>query len=390
MASIVTDTISAFVEGASDAGFAVDENLTIVGWNRRASDLLGYTQEQAIGQHCADILQAMCSNGEPLCVPGCSADHCFRENEPFEARACKVPHKNGSWIPVSLSSVAISKSLQASLHSDAIAVVYVHGKDGQKDHPLTDPTLRIFTLGHFGLNVGAKDLAVEHWERKQSLTVLKYLAAHRGRTVPRDVLIDCLWPTADELNGRKRLKATIYSLRQQLRAAGLGEHVVETANEAYLLRCEATWVDTDVFERCIAEGDTSLREKRWGDALKHYREAERLYRGDYLEEDIHSDWCAEERERFRQIHMEMLINMADCHDARSEYAEAAAVYRKILTCDSCRESTHRALMECLVQLGHPESALAQYRYCQDVLTQELDVEPMPETTGLYLRILADS
>lgn len=388
MDDLVGDTISAFVEGASNAAFAVDRSLAIVGWNSGASELLGYGPKEAIGQHCSDVLQAVYSNGEPLCVSGCGGGYCFRKNEPFEAHACMAHRRDGEWVSINLSSVAISKEVRRSLESEAVAIIYVHRRGSQDVKLLTDRILRIYTFGRFGLVVGDKDLAAEHWERKQSLTILKLLASRAGQSVPRDVLIDCIWPEVDEDSGRKRLKATVYSLRQQLRLAGLDEHVIETANEAYVLRREAIWVDTEVFETCNAEGDARLRDGQWDEALACYKEADHLYRGEYLEEDIHSEWCAEERERFRQIHMEMLINMAECHEQQDEYAEAVAVYRKILSYDSCRENTHRALMQCLLRLGHPDSAIAQYRHCCHVLARELDVEPMPETEALYRSILS--
>lgn len=388
MDDLANDTISAFVEGASDAAFAVDSRLGVVAWNRGACELLGYQVEEVVGRDCSDVVQAVYSNGDPLCAPGCGGGCCFRQSEPFEARACMALRRDGQWIAVDFSSVVIPRGVQDSLHSDAIAVVYVRPLEKQNNNVLTDRILRIFAFGHFGLIAGGKDLSTEHWERKQSLTILKVLAAHPGRAVPRDVLIDCLWPEVGETSGRKRLKATVYSLRQQLRAAGLGGQVVETANEAYLLRREAIWVDTEAFEKFNAEGDTRLREERWDEALKCYEEAEHLYRGEYLEEDIHAEWCAEERERFSQIHMDMLVNVALCHERRAEYDKAATAYRKILECDSCRESTHRALMECLVRLGQADSAITQYRQCRDILAHELDVEPMPETELLYRRILA--
>lgn len=388
MDDLAKDTISAFMEGASDAAFAVDGSLAIVGWNRWASELLGYLPREVLGRHCSDVLQAVYSNGEPLCAPGCGGGTCFHRNKPFEVRKCMAPRRDGAWVELSISSVAIPEGVQALLDSEAVAIIYIHCDDENNKQLSTDQALRIFTFGHFGLIVGGKDLATEHWERKQSLTILKYLAAHPGRAVPRDVLIDCLWPDIDELTGRKRLKATIYSLRQQLRAAGLDGQVIETANEAYVLRREAIWVDSQVFENCNATGDSRLRDHDWDEALLHYQKAEQLYRGEYLEEDIHTEWCAEERERLRQIHMEMLINMGECHERRSEYAEAVSVYRKVLAIDSCRESTHRALMKCLLLLDHPDSAIAQYRRCRIVLERELDVKPMPETEALYLKILA--
>ena len=131
-----------------------------------------------------------------------------------------------------------------------------------------------------------------------------------------------------------------------------------------------------------------MRQEQWEDALHSYREAQRLYRGDYMEENIHADWCAEERARLREVHLEMLASMAECYAACDRYAEAVSLYRSILVDDPCREGIHRMLMGHLARLGHFDSAIAQYHHCARILAEELDVEPMPETRRLYERILA--
>ncbi len=107
-----------------------------------------------------------------------------------------------------------------------------------------------------------------------------------------------------------------------------------------------------------------------------------------MEENIHADWCAEERDRLREVHLEMLTSMAECYAACGRYAEAVSVYRSILVDDPCRERVHRTLMTHLVRLGHFDSAVAQYHHCARILGEELDVEPMPETRRLYEQILA--
>jgi two-component SAPR family response regulator len=220
------------------------------------------------------------------------------------------------------------------------------------------------------------------------VTLLKFLVAHLGRAVPREVLSECLWPDADERSGRERLKVTVYALRRQLRAAGMTEDIVETAGEAYVLRREAVWVDAEAFERCIAEGAVRQRQRRWDEALQCYGEAQRLFRGDYMEEDVYADWCAEERERLREVYLEMLASTAECHAELGHYAEAVQVCRTALVRDSCRESFHRALMENLIRLGRADWAIVQYHRCRRVLADKLGVEPMRETQGLYRKILA--
>jgi DNA-binding SARP family transcriptional activator len=376
------------VDYASDAAFAIDGEQRIVAWNYRIRRLLGYTRKEVLGKHCSDVLQAVLPDGEPLCVPGCEGARCFERFQPFEATACLAPHKDSHWVPLDIASVVMSKRARNGDQVTGVAAIFLHNNREKAELPLAGTRLRIFTFGRFGLSAGSHGLNVEKWERKQALTLMKILVAQLGRAVPREVLIDVLWPEADERAGWERLKVTMSSLRRQLRAAGIGGEVVETCGKAYVLRREAVWVDAQAYEACIADGAACRGRKRWAAAIDHFREARRLYRGHYMSEDLHADWCAEERERLREIHLENLADMAECHAELGQYAEAVAVCRTILVDDPCREGIHRTLMEYLLCLGHTDSARAQYHHCRRILADELGVEPMPETQEIYRRIIA--
>ncbi len=384
-----SDAALALVDCASDAAFAIDGNLTIVNWNRAARQSLGYAASEAIGQHCSDVLQAVYAHGEPMCVPNCEGDRCFRHHTPFSAPACYARHKDGGWIPVNIASVVMSERVQKFDGSSVLAVIFMRGQGEKQARPLVPQTLQIFTFGRFGLATGGHRIATEKWQRKQqALTLLKLLVARVGRAVSREVLSEWLWPEADERSGRERLKVTIYALRHQLRAAGLNEEIIETIDGAYLLRREAVWIDVEAFTLRATDGSAHQRQEQWEDALHSYTEARRLYRGDYMEENIHADWCAEERGRLREIYLEMLSSMAECYAATDRYDEAVSVCRSILVDDPCREGVHRTLMAYLARLGHFDSAVAQYHHCARILAEELDVEPMSETRRLYEQILA--
>ena len=180
----------------------------------------------------------------------------------------------------------------------------------------------------------------------------------------------------------------MYYLRTQLRASGADEDTVQTVGSAYLLRRDAVWMDSENFEKLVSKGRVLQDKNRYEEAVQCYDEAQCLYRGDYLEQDVYDDWCAEERVRLGEIYMEMMTRKAECHAEQNEYDKAVDVCRKGLVKDCCRESLHRSLMKYLVQLGRTDSAIAQFRQCQTVLEREFGVEPMPETKHLHEQILA--
>lgn len=382
-----TAGVSQWIEGASDAAFAVDDRNQVAAWNRGAEELLGYAPDEVIGRRCAEVLQSVLPGGEPLCMPNCELFRCFRECHPCGVPSCRVRRKNGDWVSVAYSSLVMPGQAPGPPSGAVVAVVFLRENEERQAGARPRGVLQIFALGKFGLAANGSGVALEKWKRRQAVTLLKLLVTQLDRPVHRDRILDYLWPDVDEERGWGRLKVTMYYLRTQLRACGAGEDAVRTVGDAYLLRRDAVWVDAENFERLVAEGRTLQGKGRGDEALRCYDEAQFLYRGNYLEQDTFADWCAEERERLGEIYMEMLTRKAECHAQRSEYVEAAQVCRKGLVHDPCRESFHRGLMQYLVRLGRADWAIAQYRHCHAVLAREFGVEPMPETQRLYEEIL---
>ena len=374
------------IEFASDAAFAIDADAKIVAWNAPAQRLLGHTPTEAIGRHCGDVLQATLPGGEPLCHPDCDVLQCFRDCRPYGVSDCRLRHRDGEWVTTSIASVAMSERARRLYADKVMAVIFI--RDGATATPVPKHhTLQVFTLGGFGMVVAGRSIDIGKWKRKKAVTLLKYLITQVNRPVHRERLLDCLWPDVEESQGWGRLKVTMYYLRRELRASGASDDVVKTVGNAYLLRCDAVWVDVDVFERLVTEGRALQDQAQWSDSLDRYVEARNLYRGDYLEEETFADWCAEERERVHELYLEMLGRTAECHAELGQYAEAVQICRKALVSDPCRENFHCALMEYMVSYGRPDLALAQYRYCQQVLAREFGAEPLSETQRLYQKIL---
>jgi PAS domain S-box-containing protein len=381
--------VSELVEFASDAALAIDDRHQVAAWNRGAEQLLGYTPDEVIGRRCAEVLQAILPGGEPLCMPDCEIFRCYRNCHPRGVPTCRIRSKNGNWVTVSYSSLVMPRQTQPTGNATIVAVVFLREKEAGHVQALPHGALQVFAFGRFGLAADGRGVAVEKWKRKQAVTLLKYLVTQLDRPVHRERILGCLWPDVDEDRGWGRLKVTMYYLRSQLRATGVGEDVVQTVGDAYLLRRDAVWVDAESFEKLVAEGRALQSQGRWDEALRCYDEAQFIYRGDYLEQDVFADWCAEERERLSEICLEMLIRKAECHAEFGQYVEAVQVCRKALVQDPCRESFHCALMTYLARLGRPDRAVAQFRHCQTVLAREFGVEPMPETQRLYRQILEE-
>lgn len=380
------------VDLASDAAFAVNQRCHVAAWNQQAQDMLGYSPDEVIGRSCSDILRAVLPGGEPLCAPRCEPFRCFQSCKPRSIVSCRIRRKDGDWRTVRYSSLVTPAQKQQTSNDAVVAVVFLHDQEREQE-PVAqeqEQALRVFTLGGFGLSMAGQGVGIDKWVRKQSLTLLKYLVTNRGRPVHREKILGCLWPETDTQRGWDRLKVTISYLRQQLRELGMDDDALTTVGKAYLLRRDAILVDAEIFENLIAEGHELLSRHQRDEALLRFNEADVLYRGHYLEEDIFADWCAEERERLRELHLEMLADIVQCHASSGDLAEAARLCRRALVEEPCRESFHATLMDYLARLGHADQAAAQYAACQQILARELGVEPMPQTQRLYRNIVKDT
>ena len=380
--------LRSLVDRASDAALAIDGRMRVVAWNARAESLLGYSRQEALDQPCGAILQAVLPDHAPLCAPACEGKRCFARHAPFNVPDCSLRHKDGRWVQATIGSLVFPVSRGGHAAAAALAIVLLRPQEEAARLAPADGNLRVLTFGRFELSAHGRDLPIDRWHRRHALTLLKILVTHRHEALHREYLIACLWPDADERRGRERLKVTTHFLREQLRASGVGGDAVKVSGPAYALDCESIGIDCESFERRYEEARRLAQRGRRDDALASLEEAARLYRGDYLKEDLYAEWCAEERARLRESHFDVLGHIVDIHLDRGDFEEAAVVSRRGLVQEPCREGFHRALMISLARLGQRDRLSAHYQHCRQVLKAELGVGPMPETERLYRELIA--
>ena len=92
----------------------------------------------------------------------------------------------------------------------------------------TEPTLAVRCLGR--LHVAADGRPLGSPVNRRARSVLKYLVLHRGRSTPRDVLMELLWPDSAPDAARNNLKPEL-DLSAGFSYAGLTENSLVTAYE---------------------------------------------------------------------------------------------------------------------------------------------------------------
>lgn len=74
--STVTEPLAEMLEmlgRTGDAMVAINGSMEIIAWNEGATRLLGYTPEEVLGRHCAEVLHWRNRCGDAVCGPSCPA-----------------------------------------------------------------------------------------------------------------------------------------------------------------------------------------------------------------------------------------------------------------------------------------------------------------------------
>jgi DNA-binding SARP family transcriptional activator len=250
------------------------------------------------------------------------------------------------------------------------------------DEALVWPVL-VRVLGPFRLVKRDQPVAVRSGGKTEAL--LCRLALESSNGVPRETLLEALWPDAEPELAAQSLSSLVYSLHRQLGDALGGAAPVTHEQGAYRLNQEAgVGVDLACFDLLVGAGDRELEHERPELAATLYRRAVGLYGGDLcLAREVRA---VVERERLRARYMTVLGWLADHHCAAGDYGAALEFALKLLASDPCREDAHRLVMRCHVRRGERAQALHQYRVCKQILSTEYDAAPEPATTALYDRI----
>jgi DNA-binding SARP family transcriptional activator/tetratricopeptide (TPR) repeat protein len=202
--------------------------------------------------------------------------------------------------------------------------------------------LEIRLLGRFEVLVDSRPVPAEAWPQRRAADLVKVLALAPGHRVPRDEVLETLWPrlVADAAAANLH-KAASYA-RRALGARGaivLRAGMVELAPEA-----EVT-TDVERFER----GDDSA------------------YGGDLLPDDPYATWALAARSRLRRRRLDLVRE-------RGEWEE-------VLRDEPADEEAHRAMIRRHLASGDRLAATRQLGLLRDELAL-LGMEPSPETLAL--------
>jgi DNA-binding SARP family transcriptional activator len=235
-------------------------------------------------------------------------------------------------------------------------------------------------LGSFRVVASGRPLRLKPGGKAQSL--LSNLALNPRLGLPRDQLLDALWPATDLALAGQSLNTLVYSLHRALGSALDGRPPVLSVDGHYRLNlADGVAVDIGAFDAAADDGDRATRSGDDSTASTSYGAAAEVYMGDLvLTSDIRH---VVERERLRARYLMIRAWLAELRFRSGDFGGALSGALDVLAHDPCREDAHRLVMRSYNRLGQRAQALRQYRTCRDALAAEFDAVPEAETEELY-------
>ncbi|MEM7334903.1 MAG: BTAD domain-containing putative transcriptional regulator [Chloroflexota bacterium] len=235
------------------------------------------------------------------------------------------------------------------------------------------------------------DELVSHSRTKRVEALFAYLAQEHQRAHSRQELDDFFFPDSFD-KARMNLRQNVSRLKKQL-GRSADDYLQITTDFLQFKPQNDMMIDTVVFKQlasgCIVHQSpqTSCRE-----CMDAVQAAVDLYRGPFLQ-DLKLDdsqpfenWLTWQRNEWQQNVVDCLRLLIEHYALQGNYGQASRLARRLLTEIPWDESVHRQLMRFLVRKGDRGGALAHFEHCREILKQELNVEPSPETAVLFEHI----
>jgi len=220
---------------------------------------------------------------------------------------------------------------------------------------------------------------------RNAQAMLRFLIAQPDHSASADTLMDMFWPEDDADVASRKMHVTVSILRNTLRGGcNLPYHFILYKHGVYRLDpAVSLHSDIEEFLSLYHMGQKSTGEA----AIGHFEKACALYTRPFLIEDLYANWSFVYREQFRQMYLHMSDVLSSYYLALQTYDAAAQWTMRIIKENACDEVAHRRLMRIYTLQGRRNDALRQYRTCQRILHEELNMQPLAETEALYQAIL---
>ncbi len=245
-------------------------------------------------------------------------------------------------------------------------------------------TIEVRLLGPFEVRIHGRAIEFIHKTPYRPLALLKALVALGSANVPREQLLDALWPDDDGDAAIRNFEAAIHRLRKILREPNVV--ILESGRLSLDLRRVRT--DVQTFLELAAFIDAATARGTPLDALAAAERALTEFSGGFLPADSGEPWAIAMRERIRGKLGDIVETVGSAFEGASQWQDALRWYRRGIDADPLVESFHQGQMRCHIAMGTYIEGITVYSRLLAILDASLGVLPSPRSEALHRELMA--
>ena len=213
--------------------------------------------------------------------------------------------------------------------------------------------------------------------------LLALLLLRANEVVPRDELVEALWPERPPGASAHSLDVQVSRLRKAFEP----DELVVTRSGGYVLQVDPGDVDAHVFERLLDEGRRENAAGRPTVALEVLDRAADLWRGAPLADVAYEEFAHAEVRRLEELRLAATEEQIDAKLALGRHETLVPEIEALLAKHPLRERLVGQLMLALYRSGRQAEALRTYADARRRLVEEVGIEPAPQLQRLEQAIL---
>src|ERR1043166_1897168 len=206
-------------------------------------------------------------------------------------------------------------------------------------------------------------------QQKRPLGLLAILGLSGRKGLARDRIEAYLWPESSGARAQHALDQTVYAIRHALG----GDVILATGRE---LRLNPDLVRVDVWEF-----EQAIRASQWTAAVGHY-EGPLLDGFHFADSHELESWIDANRTRLRLEYQKAIDFLANLATEANDHSQTVMWLRRLANSDPLSAGATKQLMLALAAAGDRAGAVKHARLYQELVRQELEMEPDAEIADL--------
>lgn len=252
------------------------------------------------------------------------------------------------------------------------------------------PICRVHLFGGLDVTAGDRVVTERDWKKRKARLLFAMLVARRGQDVPRDQVLDHLWPDLP-VDRAKNNFYVIWSTMKSALASAEDRDAPCPYIESQRGRCrivrDAVRSDVDEFEELMSKARQAESSGDVEEAIAALQQLMSVYRGDLLPGDVYDDWFAPLRDKYRFEFIDAMLHGAELLLEHDDPCEAVVFVRRALAVDRHREDLYQMALRCHIAAGQRSAAIDIFIRCKTEMAEELGLDPTSETMALYQQVL---